>query len=459
MLLFSIFLSCFAFIFGRKTYFCSTNELLFTFILFYTMKENFFELSISQLKEVAEKLKSRIEQGLAVPNQEVLCIPTYINPRKDPQNEKVLVLDLGGTNFRAAIIRFENGAPSVHPKEGIDVIKKAKFDELMKRPAENAACREDLYKEITDLVGTLDLTGIKHIGYCFSYPCDNTPDGDAVLLRWTKGVTVKGMVCDPAQATKNDYIGYSLMKYLNDHIPSAEFETVKVINDTVAALFSGLTDTEANAHIGLIVGTGTNMATFFPEDKISKLKSDKTGLIPVNLESGNFYPPHLNVLDDKIDKYSGSPGAQRFEKAISGMYLGRMLEYLFSRDEFEDNFDAQKVTEIMSYPDRYKEHYVTAAYQVYERSARLVAASLAGLILEQIATYPEPIKKVHLAAEGGLFWSQDTKKNIGRRFKSYHSLTLEELDSILKEFGHEIEIRIDPMENANLIGSAIAAIS
>lgn len=34
---------------------------------------------------------------------------------------------------------------------------------------------------------------------------------------------------------------------------------------------AGLTDKSYDAYIGLIVGTGTNMATFIPSDKITKL--------------------------------------------------------------------------------------------------------------------------------------------------------------------------------------------
>ena len=422
------------------------------------MEDNIFQLDTNRLKDIAHTLENRIKEGLNEYNREILCIPTYINPNTQLGNEKALVLDLGGTNFRVAIVEFVNGEAVIHPKNGL----KAKFDELMKRPDEKACEREELYKAIADIVGMLDLKGIKNIGYCFSYPCENTPEGDAILIKWTKGVTVKGMVVeDIANAKKEDYIGYSLMKYLNDHIKGAEFTTIKVINDTVAALFSGLTDTEAQAHIGLIVGTGTNMATFFPENKIEKLNVNKPGLIPVNLESGNFRPPYLNVIDNKIDKYSGSCGTQRFEKAISGMYLGRILEYLFSSDDFEENFDAQELTKIMSYPDRYKETYVHAAHLVYERSAKLVAASLAGLILEQIATYSTPISKVRLAAEGGLFWSEDSKSCSNcRRFTPYKDIVMDELDVLLKALSYkDVKVYTEQKENANLIGSAIAALS
>ena len=57
-------------------------------------------------------------------------------------------------------------------------------------------------------------------------------------------------------------------------------------------------------------------------DKIKKLDPSYNiqGLVPVNLESGNFHPPFLTTVDDTVDAISGSLGKQRFEKAVSGMY-------------------------------------------------------------------------------------------------------------------------------------------
>jgi hexokinase len=410
------------------------------------MENNIFELTTGQLKEIAATLQTRIREGLLEDGKEIRCLPTYIIPKTDNMpKEKVLVLDLGGTNFRATVVDFTGETPVVH--EGV----KKNLEYVMKAPVGKP--KEELYAEIANLISSLNLEGVKSIGYCFSYPCKSTPEGDATLLYWTKGVTITDM--------KKELVGNTLMEYLNKHVKSANFVKIKVINDTVASLLAGLTDKTSQAHIGLIVGTGTNMAPFFPTDKISKLnsESEQKESIPVNLESGNFYPPFLTVIDDKIDKYSDTPDAQRFEKAISGMYLGRLLEFIFPYEEFEANFDAEKLTRIMSYPDMYKEKYVQAAFWVYERSAKLVAASLAGLILELIK-YDASITNIRLTAEGSLFWSEDQKGQRNVKFKSYKDLVLEQLSVLLKEFNHgNITVHVEKTANVNLIGSAIAALS
>jgi hexokinase len=407
------------------------------------MKENIFDLSTGQLKDIAQALKSRITEGLDKKGEEILAIPTYINPRKDIKNEKVLVLDLGGTNYRVAVVEFRDGKPTVHPENGYKIKLSAK---AMKDKA-------TLFKEITDPIAQLDLTGVTSIGYCFSFPADSTLDGDAVLVRWTKGFDIPEMIGEPVGATLKEHLN----KVLKTNI-----KKVNVINDTVASLFSGLTDQQAQAHVGLIVGTGTNMAAFFNVDNIKKIDKGYTqgGAVPVNLESGNFRPPHLSVVDDKMDRYSDTRGAQRFEKAISGLYLGRILEYVFSSDEFEEGFDASRITYMLSYPDMFKDEYVEVARKIYERSAKLVAASLAGLVDEMVSFNPS-IKNVRLMADGSLFWSKDAKDGRGGKcFKSYKDIVMDELHLLLKELGvKDVTVKVDELDNINLIGSAIAGLS
>ena len=278
------------------------------------MEKNIFKLDNEQLKVIACSFRDKIEEGLKTENAEIQCIPTFITPQTTHINGKSLVLDLGGTNYRVAIVDFNKAAPTVHPNNGwkkdMSIMKSAGYT------------REELFKELADMI-----VGIKReeeipIGYCFSYPAESVPGGDAKLLRWTKGVDIKEMI--------GEFIGKPLLDYLNER-NKIKFTDIKVLNDTIASLFAGLTDSSYDAYIGLIVGTGTNMATFIPADKIQKLNPayNAQGMIPVNLESGNFHPPFLTAVDDTVDAISGNPGKQRFEKAVWHV-LGRHFENGFS---------------------------------------------------------------------------------------------------------------------------------
>lgn len=402
------------------------------------MEKNIFELSTQQLKEIAQSLQEKVETGLSQKNSEIQCIPTFIHPKTDGVKGEALVLDLGGTNYRVATVDFNGEKPVIHPENGwkkdLSVMKTPGFTE------------QDLFKEQADPIGEIRLDKEMPIGYCFSYPAESMLDGDAKLIRWTKGVDIREMLDKP--------VGQPLMDYLNER-NEHKFTGIKVINDTVASLFAGLTDSDSDAYIGLIVGTGTNMATFINANKITKIDPmlNQHGLIPVNLESGNFFPPHLTPIDDTVDALSGSRGAQRFEKAVSGMYLGEILKAAFPLDEFENDFDARKLAMMMNYPDVYKEKYVQVARWIYQRSAQLVAASLAGLI-QVLHSHDQSIKRIRLVAEGSLFWSKSKKG------KPYRSLVTDELQILLNEFGlNDIQVLVEEIDNANLIGTAVAALS
>ena len=402
------------------------------------MEKNIFKLDNEQLKAIVCSFRDKTEEGLKTENAEIQCIPTFIAPKTTHIKGKSLVLDLGGTNYRVAIVDFDKATPTVHPNNGwkkdMSIMKSVGYT------------REELFKELADMIIGIKREEEMPIGYCFSYPAESVPGGDAKLLRWTKGVDIKEMV--------GEFIGKPLLDYLNER-NKIKFTGIKVVNDTIASLFAGLTDNSYDAYIGLIVGTGTNMATFIPADKIEKLDQscNAHGLIPVNLESGNFHPPFLTAVDDTVDAISGNPGKQRFEKAVSGMYLGDILKTAFPLEEFEEKFDAQKLTSIMNYPDIYKDVYVQVAQWIYGRSAQLVAASLTGLIM-LLKSYNKDIRKISLVAEGSLFWSEN------RKDKNYNILVLEKLQELLNESAlADIEIHINNINNANLIGTGIAALS
>ena len=394
------------------------------------MEKNIFKLDNEQLKGIAHAFREKVEEGLNNNNAEIQCIPTFILPKATDVKGKALVLDLG--------VDFSTEKPIIYPNNGWK-----KDMSIMKSPGYT---REELFKELADLIVEIKREEEMPIGYCFSYPTESIPGGDARLLRWTKGEDIREMV--------GQFVGKPLLDYLNEK-NKIRFTGVKVLNDTIASLFAGLTDKSYDAYIGLIVGTGTNMATFIPSDKITKLDPEchVQGLIPVNLESGNFYPPFLTAVDDTVDATSDSLGKQRFEKAVSGMYLGDILKAAFPLEEFEEKFDARKLTAIMNYPDIHKDIYVQVAHWIYNRSARLVAASLAGLIA-LLKSYNRDIHRVCLIAEGSLFWSES------RKDKNYNILVMEKLQELLRELELEdVEVHINSMDNANLIGTGIAALS
>ena len=396
---------------------------------------NQFALSNSQLLDIANDLKSKIETGLQKDGTEIKCLPTYIHPKKDGIEGEATVFDLGGTNFRAAVVSVgkETEITGLVEKD-ITEMKTAGFTE------------DDLYNSQAQIITQLHLPKNSPIGYCFSYPAKSLINGDAELINWTKGVSIAGMAGKP--------VGEPLVEFLNKNT-NGSFNKIAVVNDTITSLFAGLMNPGYDAYIGLIVGTGTNMATFFPSEYIPKIKNLEgwSGETPVNLESGNFNPPHLTALDVEVDENSDNKGFQKFEKAISGMYLGRIFRAAFPNDGLDVKLDAAGLSKMMNNPQDYKLEYVETAFQIYERSARLVAASLVGLVQNLNSAYPS-VKKVQVLAEGSLFWSK--VKAHDTKYVDIVNATIKEL---LAELKLDATVEISRIENANLIGAAMSVLS
>jgi len=397
---------------------------------------NQFALSIQQLSEIANDLCQKIETGLEHDGTEIKCLPTYIHPNKDGISGEATVFDLGGTNFRAAVV-------SVGEETKITCLAEKDITEMKNE----GFTQEDLFASQARIINQLELPADSPIGYCFSYPAKSLTNGDAELINWTKGVSIAGMAGKP--------IGVPLVEYLNGHTGS-NFYKIAVVNDTITSLFAGLMNPGFDAYIGLIVGTGTNMATFFPSTYIPKIKTLKgwSGETPVNLESGNFAPPHLTAMDETVDANSDNKGLQRFEKAISGMYVGRIFRAAFPNEAIDENMDGAGLSRMMNHPQDYKPEYVEVAFQIYERSAKLVAASIAGLVLNLNSAYPS-LKKIQVLAEGSLFWS-DVKSHNAK----YVDLVNACLKELLSELGMSDKVvEISKIENANLIGAAMSVLS
>lgn len=398
--------------------------------------ENQFALSIQQLIDIARNLQQKIETGLQKEDTEIKCLPTYIHPSKEGISGTATVFDLGGTNFRAAVVSVGDET------EIADIVE----DDITEMKSEGFT-REDLFETQAEIINRLNLPANSPIGYCFSYAARSLTNGDAELLHWTKGVNIKEMIGKP--------VGVPLVEYLNANTGS-NFYKIAVVNDTITSLFAGLMNPGFDAYIGLIVGTGTNMATFFPSEYIPKIKDLKgwSGETPVNLESGNFNPPHLTQVDDRVDAQSDNKGQQRFEKAISGMYLGRVLREAFPNDDLDENLDGAALSRMMNNPENYDEDHVETAFRIYERSARLVAASLAGLVLNLNLAYPS-VKRIQVLAEGSLFWSK-----VKINDTAYVDMVNDTLKELLSKMGHsDKEVSISKIDNANLIGAAMAVLS
>ncbi|XP_036291714.1 hexokinase-2 isoform X4 [Pipistrellus kuhlii] len=107
-----------------------------------------------------------------------------------------------------------------------------------------------------------------------------------------------------------------------------DLDVVAVVNDTVGTMMTcGYED--PRCEVGLIVGTGSN-ACYMEEMRNIELVDGEEGRMCVNMEWGAFgdngcLDEFRTEFDVAVDELSLNPGKQRFEKMISGMYLGEIV--------------------------------------------------------------------------------------------------------------------------------------
>jgi hexokinase len=400
------------------------------------------KLTAPQLASLRDAMSAAILDGLAKQDQEILALPAYLRRPEPGLSGRAVALDVGGTHMRAAEVELCPGGAARLLGEPVE-------NNLMLQSTNRELSGDEFFEAQAKIVAAVAKEADIVVGYCFSYPATITPQREAVLIEWTKGIRIRGV--------EGQSVGALLRDALRRHGVTAR--AIPVLNDTVASLLAGATLAPEFARpIGVIVGTGTNMAGFFPVRAIAKLGmpdgwgADET--MAVNLESGDFTPRSiLTEWDDALDAAlpPDQRNRQRFEKAVSGAYLPWLLRHVAGTevcakagfDPDDPTVDAGTVVELRDHPQLGE-----AATLIVDRSADLIAAGLAALLAAYRATgHAEP--RTGILVEGTLF----------HKTQGYP----ERVASRLKQLAPHSEAVFIPNEEggvpANMLGAATAALS
>lgn len=391
-----------------------------------------FELSQAQLLDIATSLKEKIIKGVRSSNQELPCLPTFIPISQIPERGRALVVDFEQSSVEAAVVWLEDD--ELHVEQGpISTTLPFTRGAIIER--------DELFNTLAELIVSLEPPHDLPLGYRFAYPTISTPEGDSRLLRWTHEWF--------ARDTVGENMGQLLVEYLAQYTPTVRCSNVTVINDTVASLLAGLTVTGADGYIGMNVGTGNNMATFMEPDEIPKLPDhlDWKDPLPINLESGNFVPPHLTKWDDLLDAQSQNPGEQRLEKAVSGIYLAPLLTTVCPECGLEPEAGSDVVVMLANETSPLYPQVHEVAQLLLSRSAKLVAATVAGLIAFLNISHTR--NSFCIVTERELF----------REYPYYREIVQTSLKSLLNALGLSRVVFQLAVEESHFLGSAIAALS
>lgn len=394
-------------------------------------------------------LKLGLEKSESPFTQEML--PTWIKAKK-PNNKRVIVLDAGGTNFRSYLIEIKDNAVKIlQSKKG-------------SLPAtETSLTKDEFFEAIADRIEYLrDLA--ENINFCFAYSVQMTGEKDAIVLRMSKQIQVSGIL--------GSKVGASLFEVLKKR-GWKNLKKVSVINDTVAALLSGLLlKKHFSSYIGIILGTGFNIA-YIESNHIKKLTKEqqlKDQIIVCETAKTNRVVASdfdIELQDTTIDK-----NTCKLEKMCSGAYIGDLISICFKRaclekifteninaNLYKYNFSFKTINEFLS-DENTTQNEITILLQnlsadigdvnllkgiaqaVINRAARIVAATLIATALksEKGKTADAPIC---IVAEGTTF-----KKAFGLKSKVQEILN----ETLTKK--HGIFFELHEVENAVAFGTA-----
>jgi len=269
------------------------------------------------LDSIVRHIVDEMTKGLNGEPSSLAMIPTYLELNADlPDNEKVVVLDAGGTNLRAAIIHFDEKG-------------KTQISNFLKQPMPGTngirVSNEEFFESLAGLIWPLLKEHGEKIGFCFSYPVEIHPNKDGQLIRWSKEVLAPGVV--------GQIIGACLKEALKKK-GLVNTPSLVMLNDTVATILTGRASTRGRnwgAYVGFILGTGTNSCYVESNSAIGKI----SGLNParsqvINCESGGLDLNFSGRADDLLCEETGMPKSYRFEKMISGRYFGPLVQKTIS---------------------------------------------------------------------------------------------------------------------------------
>ncbi len=387
--------------------------------------------------------------------------PTFIESDKSlPVDKKVLVIDAGGTNLRAAIVSFsdDNKSEITHfRKRGMPGIEKE-------------IGRDAFFDEIAGFVCDL-AKKVDRIGFCFSYPMVKYADKDGRLTKFTKEVK--------APEVEGELIGANLIEALKKRRVCG-IEQIVLLNDTVAALLAGKTSKsgeEFDDYIGLILGTGANASYSEKNCNIGKLKGlPDDGFQIINIEAGNCGIFPSGLADELFRADTVNPQAYKFEKMVGGGYIGDLWlsvlrlaarEGFFSRyfcEALEKEEEAGTVKYNASvlnnfiktgiFPEPFclcaDENDIETALNIgralIKRSAYLISVMLSAIMIKT-GKGRDSSRPIFICADGTTFWKLD-----GLR---------EGVEANLKRFlkDENIYFSIGSIEDAPVIGAAVAGLT
>ncbi|WP_407429373.1 hexokinase, partial [Treponema sp.] len=417
---------------------------------FFFLKHN-FDVNVS-VDSLTKYILYDMNLGLKSPELagEDMIKTWMLPPKEKPHNQKVIVIDAGGTNFRSCLVTFDSNG-----EYEISDFKKTSMPGI-----ERELTKKEFFSQIADNIDYLK-NKADRIGFCFSYSMNITKDGDGISTSFSKEIKAK------------EVIGCKIGETLCEELEKRGWNKIKkiaLLNDTVSALLAGSAAVKegcsCSSFVGFILGTGINSAYIqkSTENQIIVCESGKCDKLP------------RSDFDISLDKKTVCPGQYQLEKQCSGAYLGAVAyevlncaakEGLFSEKTASNLLKLNSLTliEIDSFlyaPFKKNDKYSTLSeicendndrktvYEILEilveRCAKNAAAILSAVCI-QCEEGKNPVHPIGILCNGTTFFKT-------HKLKSKIEGLLEQY--LTKENGIYYELL--SMENDITVGTAVAGL-
>lgn len=275
-----------------------------------------FTPSLESVNGLIEEFQNEIRRGLNGEDSSIAMHPSYVSRPTGREVGEFVALDLGGSNVRTTVVELAG--------DGMVRVKRHETFRLSRFDGEAV----DLFDPVAEFMGGVLEEGRSYdLGFTFAFPTQQVGVNRGTLAKWTKEFDFRGVEGNDVAVL----LEQSIARKSGTVEALRSVSVTALANDTVGVLAAGAY-LDSRCDMGLIVGTGTNMAVAVDRGLVGRPIPPTVGSpdeMLFNMECGNFEGVRSiqTPYDRALNADSDSRG-QLLEKLISGRYLGEVVRLI-----------------------------------------------------------------------------------------------------------------------------------
>ena len=264
---------------------------------------------------LSDKFAKELNAGLAASNEMLKALPTHVySMPTGRETGQYLAVDFGGTNLRVGLVKLLGNRQ-------YEILKETKEIPRELKDGDGYGMFAFVAEKVKEFTVAHGISPEIELGFTFSFAVAQEDLAHGRIMGWSKEI-------NGSAVAGKDAVGLLCSALTAQGLGSVKVSAL--VNDTVGTLLAMLYCND-QTKMSVILGTGSNAAYLERVSRVQKLgRADDGRMTIINIEWGSFgdgrddYLPVTDV-DTELDAHSKNPGHQRYEKMISGMYLGEVF--------------------------------------------------------------------------------------------------------------------------------------